>query len=79
MKLLANPVAVLVLALLFSTVPVLGMIWKESAALVHAAVAQKAAAVEASRPLPGVPPAEGERPSDVVVHFGARPADATGW
>ncbi len=50
MKLLANPIVVIVLAMLLSTVPVLGMIWKESSAIVHASAAQKAAAVEASRP-----------------------------
>jgi flagellar motility protein MotE (MotC chaperone) len=50
MKLLSNPIVVIVLAVLFSTVPVLGMIWKESAAIVSAAVSQKAAAVEATRP-----------------------------
>lgn len=50
MKLLANPVVVIVLAVLFSAVPVLGMIWKESSAIIQAAVAQKAAAAEAARP-----------------------------
>jgi len=35
--------------------------------------------VESSRPLPGVPPAAGDRASDVVVRFGVRPEAAAGW
>lgn len=35
--------------------------------------------VESSHPLPGVPPAEGDRAPDVVVHFGARPPAARSW
>lgn len=35
--------------------------------------------VESSHPLPGVPLADGDRAADFVVHFGARPAEASAW
>lgn len=50
MKLLTNPIVVIVLAVVFSTVPMLSMIWQESSAIVQVAATQRAAAVEASRP-----------------------------
>jgi flagellar motility protein MotE (MotC chaperone) len=50
MKILANPAVVIGLAVLLSTVPVLGMIWQESATIVHSAVAKQVAAIEATRP-----------------------------
>lgn len=50
MKLLSNPAVVIILAVLFSAVPVLGMIWKETAVIVHTIAEQKAAAIEATRP-----------------------------
>lgn len=50
MKLLTNPIVVIVLAVVFSTVPMLSMIWQESSAIVQVAATQRAATIEASRP-----------------------------
>jgi flagellar motility protein MotE (MotC chaperone) len=50
MKALTSPVVVILLAVICSAGPMLGLLWKESAALVQAAAGQRAAAVEATRP-----------------------------